>query len=40
MNPDVGPAARIRTLETGCEADVHLVDDATAGRGLNDDVYR
>lgn len=28
-----------RTLETGCEVDVHLVNDATAGFGLNDDVY-
>lgn len=31
--------ARIRTLETGCEIDVHFVDDATAETGLNDYVY-
>jgi hypothetical protein len=31
--------ARIRTLETGCEIDVHFVDDATAEVGLNDYVY-
>jgi len=31
--------ARIRTLETGCEIDVHCVDDATAEVGLNDYVY-
>ena len=31
--------ARIRTLETGCEIDVHFVDDATAEIGLNDYVY-
>lgn len=30
---------RIRTLETGCEIDVHFVDDATAEIGLNDYVY-
>jgi hypothetical protein len=29
-----------RMLETGCETDVHSVNDATAGLGLNDDVYR
>lgn len=31
--------ASIRTLETGCEIDVHFVDDATAEIGLNDYVY-
>ena len=31
--------ARIRTLETGCEIDVHFVDDTTAEIGLNDYVY-
>ncbi|MBK3666826.1 hypothetical protein JJE66_37165 [Bradyrhizobium diazoefficiens] len=31
--------SRIRTLETGCEIDVHFVDDATAEIGLNDYVY-
>lgn len=31
--------ARIRTLETGCEIDVHFLDDATAEIGLNDYVY-
>lgn len=31
--------ARIRTLETGCEIDVHFVDDAIAEIGLNDYVY-
>ena len=31
--------ARVRTLETGCEIDVHFVDDATAEVGLNDYVY-
>jgi hypothetical protein len=31
--------ARIKTLETGCEIDVHFVDDATAEIGLNDYVY-
>ena len=31
--------ARIRTLETGCEIDVHFVDDATAEVGLSDYVY-
>jgi len=31
--------ARIRTLETGCEIDVHFVDDATAEIGLNNYVY-
>ncbi len=30
---------RIKTLETGCEIDVHFVDDATAEIGLNDYVY-
>jgi hypothetical protein len=30
---------RIRTLETGCEIDIHFVDDATAEIGLNDYVY-
>ncbi|WP_369722389.1 hypothetical protein AB8Z38_36655 [Bradyrhizobium sp. LLZ17] len=32
-------SARIKTLETGCEIDVHFVDDATAEVGLNDYVY-
>ncbi|MCP3384747.1 hypothetical protein NLM31_30680 [Bradyrhizobium sp. CCGUVB4N] len=32
-------AAHIRTLETGCEIDVHFVDDTTAEIGLNDYVY-
>jgi hypothetical protein len=31
--------ARIRTLETGCEIDVHFVDDTTAKVGLNNYVY-
>ena len=31
--------SRIRTLETGCEIDVHFVDDTTAKIGLNDYVY-
>ncbi|QOZ43905.1 hypothetical protein XH89_10700 [Bradyrhizobium sp. CCBAU 53340] len=31
--------SRIRTLETGCEIDVHFVDDTTAEIGLNDYVY-
>lgn len=31
--------ASIRTLETGCEIDIHFVDDATAKIGLNDYVY-
>ncbi|MCS3726534.1 hypothetical protein [Bradyrhizobium betae] len=31
--------ARIRTLETGCEIDVHFVDDTTAEVGLNNYVY-
>lgn len=31
--------SRIRTLETGCEIDIHFVDDATAEIGLNDYVY-
>ncbi|MBR1088608.1 hypothetical protein JQ621_14145 [Bradyrhizobium manausense] len=31
--------SRIRTLETGCEIDVHFVDDTTAEIGLNDRVY-
>ncbi|WP_426408333.1 hypothetical protein [Bradyrhizobium ganzhouense] len=30
---------RITTLETGCEIDIHFVDDATAEIGLNDYVY-
>ena len=29
----------IRTLETGCEIDVHFVDDTTAEVGLNNYVY-
>lgn len=29
----------IRTLETGCEIDVHFLDDATAEVGLNNYVY-
>jgi hypothetical protein len=29
----------IRTLETGCEIDVHFLDDTTAEIGLNDYVY-
>jgi hypothetical protein len=29
----------IKTLETGCEIDVHFVDAATAEIGLNDHVY-
>lgn len=29
----------IKTLETGCEIDVHFVDDATAEVGLNNYVY-
>ncbi|QAU42650.1 hypothetical protein XH86_11810 [Bradyrhizobium guangdongense] len=32
-------AARIRTLETGCEIDIHFVDDTTAEIGLNNYVY-
>ena len=31
--------ARIETLETGCEIDVHFVADATAGVFLNYYVY-
>jgi hypothetical protein len=31
--------AAIRTLETGCEIDVHFVDDTTAEIGLNNYVY-
>ena len=31
--------ARIKTLETRCEIDVHFVDDATPEIGLNDYVY-
>ncbi|MCK1387307.1 hypothetical protein IVB31_23950 [Bradyrhizobium sp. 21] len=31
--------APIRTLETGCEIDVHFVDDTTAEIGLNNYVY-
>lgn len=31
--------SRIRTLETGCEIDVHFVDDTTAEIGLNNYVY-
>ena len=31
--------SHIRTLETGCEIDVHFADDATAEIGLNDYVY-
>lgn len=31
--------ARIKTLETGCEMDVHFVDDTTAEVGLNNYVY-
>jgi len=31
--------SHIRTLETGCEIDVHFVDDTTAEIGLNDYVY-
>jgi hypothetical protein len=31
--------ARIKTLETGCEIDVHFVDDATAEVALNNYVY-
>ena len=31
--------SRIKTLETGCEIDFHLVDAATAEVGLNDYVY-
>ncbi|MGY3391519.1 hypothetical protein ACVWW6_004110 [Bradyrhizobium sp. USDA 3311] len=31
--------APIRTLETGCEIDVHFVDDTTAEVGLNNYVY-
>ena len=29
----------IKTLETGCEIDVHLIDDTTAEIGLNNYVY-
>jgi len=29
----------IRTLETGCEIDLHFVDDTTAEIGLNEHVY-
>ena len=29
----------IRTLETGCEIEVHFVNDATAEIGLNNYVY-
>lgn len=32
-------ATPIRTLETGCEIDVHFVDDTTAEVGLNNYVY-
>lgn len=31
--------SRIRTLETGCEIDVHFVDDTTVEVGLNDYVH-
>ncbi|MBR0709205.1 MULTISPECIES: hypothetical protein [Bradyrhizobium] len=31
--------ASIKTLETGCEIDVHFVDDTTAEVGLNNYVY-
>ncbi|MBR0791565.1 hypothetical protein JQ631_21005 [Bradyrhizobium manausense] len=31
--------SHIRTLETGCEIDIHFVDDTTAEIGLNDYVY-
>lgn len=31
--------APIKTLETGCEIDVHFVDDTTAEVGLNNYVY-
>lgn len=31
--------ASIRTLETGCEIDIHFVDDTTAEIGLNNYVY-
>jgi hypothetical protein len=31
--------SRIRTLETGCEIDIHFVDATTAEVGLNDYVY-
>ncbi len=31
--------ARIRTLETGCEMDVHFIDGTTAEAGLNNYVY-
>lgn len=31
--------SHIRTLETGCEIDVHFIDDTTAEIGLNDYVY-
>jgi hypothetical protein len=31
--------SRIRTLETGCEIDIHFVNDTTAEIGLNDYVY-
>ncbi|MCP3410061.1 hypothetical protein [Bradyrhizobium sp. CCGB01] len=30
---------RIKTLETGCEVEVHFVDDTTAKVGLNNYVY-
>ncbi|MFT4115106.1 hypothetical protein [Bradyrhizobium sp.] len=30
---------RIRTLETGCEIDIHFLDDTTAEVGLNNYVY-
>jgi len=29
----------IKTLETGCEIDVHFIDDTTAEIGLNNYVY-
>jgi hypothetical protein len=32
-------AGKIKTLETGCEFDIHFVDDKTAEVGLNDYVY-
>ena len=31
--------SKIKTLETGCEIDLHFVDDSTAEAGLNDYVY-
>ena len=32
-------ATTIKTLETGCEVDLHFIDDRTAEIGLNDYVY-